>query len=418
MRTGITIAKPDSLGCPDTMCHAGVPTVADAVLRLLAYCQQRDWSGHDPYDALNSPWLGKLPWADRRLPRLAFTQLLKRSPVNLRTALGIPSTQNPKALALFLSASLKLRRLGLLPDGAIPENLIARLVTLRSPNSKYYCWGYSFPWQTRKNIVPRGAPNLVCTIFVANALLDAYEDRQDARLLEMAVSSADYIVKELYFEDSTSASFSYPLPGLATKVHNANFLAAALLVRVSCHTHNQTLLEPALRASRYSASRQRPDGSWYYGELRTQNWIDNFHTGYNLTALRSIGRDLHTKEFEETVTRGFEFYLRHFFREDGAPRYFHNATYPIDIHCVAQSFITILDFSDRYLGAEPLIDRVYRWVMINLWDERGFFYYRQVQTMTIRISYMRWSQAWMLLALSSLAEWEPPVRSRPAHDRA
>lgn len=395
------------------MGHIGVPTVADAVLRLLAYCQERNWSGHDPYDALNSPWLGRLPWADTRLPRLALTQLLKRSPFNLRVALGIPGTQNPKALALFLSASLKLRRIGLLPDHAIPENLIACLVELRSPGSKYYCWGYSFPWQTRTIIVPRGAPNLVCTIFVANALLDAYEERQDSRLLEMAVSSADYILNELYYEDSAAASFSYPLPGLATKVHNANFLAAALLVRVSCHTGNQALIEPALRAVRYSASRQRPDGSWYYGELPTQNWIDNFHTGYNLTALKAIGRNLHTKEFEDLVDRGFEFYLRRFFREDGAPRYFHNATYPIDIHCVAQSFLSLLEFSDRYPVAEPLIDRVYRWVMTNLWDERGFFYYRRVQAMTIRISYMRWSQAWMLVALSSLAEWEPTVRGHP-----
>jgi hypothetical protein len=38
-----------------------------------------------------------------------------------------------------------------------------------------------------------------------------------------------------------------------------------------------------------------------------------------------------------------------------------------------------------------------------MWDEkRGYFYYRILRTGTIRTSYMRWTQAWMFLALSVL----------------
>ena len=37
--------------------------------------------------------------------------------------------------------------------------------------------------------------------------------------------------------------------------------------------------------------------------------------------------------------------------------------------------------------------------MAHMWDERGFFYYRVLRGLTIRTPYMRWSQAWMLLAL-------------------
>jgi hypothetical protein len=39
-----------------------------------------------------------------------------------------------------------------------------------------------------------------------------------------------------------------------------------------------------------------------------------------------------------------------------------------------------------------------------MWDEAGYFYYRKHQVMTIRTPYMRWSQAWMTLALATLAE--------------
>jgi len=37
-----------------------------------------------------------------------------------------------------------------------------------------------------------------------------------------------------------------------------------------------------------------------------------------------------------------------------------------------------------------------------MWDERGFFYYRVLRLGTIKTSYMRWSQAWMMLALATL----------------
>jgi len=37
-----------------------------------------------------------------------------------------------------------------------------------------------------------------------------------------------------------------------------------------------------------------------------------------------------------------------------------------------------------------------------MWDNHGFFYYRVLRFMTVRTSYMRWSQAWMLLALATL----------------
>ena len=42
--------------------------------------------------------------------------------------------------------------------------------------------------------------------------------------------------------------------------------------------------------------------------------------------------------------------------------------------------------------------------MKHMWDERGFFYYRVLRLGTIRTSYMRWSQAWMLLALAVMRQ--------------
>jgi hypothetical protein len=37
-----------------------------------------------------------------------------------------------------------------------------------------------------------------------------------------------------------------------------------------------------------------------------------------------------------------------------------------------------------------------------MWSEKGYFYYQVLPLIKNRIAYMRWSQAWMLLALSML----------------
>jgi hypothetical protein len=394
---------------------ASSDSAKSAAQKLLAYCEARNWAGHDPYDALNSRLFEVLPFLDAKWPRLILTQALKRSPVDIRGLALIPKTQNSKALALFARAILKLRTLEPAERNRLLEALLERLVALRSPNVPYWCWGYSFAWQTRTIVVPRGAPNLVCTTFVAGALLDLYEERHDPRLLAMAASAAHYILDELYWSEGESlASFSYPLRSLRSQTHNANFLAAALLCRVYRHTGEERLVAPALTVARCSVAKQEADGSWYYGEGSSQRWIDNFHTGYNLCALQSIARDLDTTEFDASIERGYEFYRAHFFREDAAPKYFHNQPYPIDIHCVAQSLITLVAFRDLDPGGLAQAQAVFDWAMRHMWDSRGFFYYRVLRSCTIRTSYMRWSQAWMLLALATLLDGQTASTARPA----
>lgn len=382
-------------------------SVRIATQKLLAYCQSDNWAGYDPYDALNSRLFTFVPILNSRIPRLVFTQALKRLPINLRPLLAIPKTQNPKGMALFLSAFIRLLKSGA-AEGQELEKLIAvmieRIDALRSTSKSYACWGYSFPWQTRTIVVPSGTPNLVCTTFVATALFDAYDLNCDAQCLKMAVSGAEYVLNELYWNENGNAGFGYPLPDVRNQVHNANFLGAALLCRAYSYTNEERFLLPALNVARCSASRQRADGSWYYGQSASQHWIDNFHSGYNLCALRALSKSASTTEFDSAILRGFEFYRQHFVGADGLSPYFHDRTYPIDIHSIAQSIITLLTFKDIDPDNLPLAHSVLRWALSHMWDNRGFFYYRVLRSHTNRISYMRWSQAWMTLAMSMLLE--------------
>lgn len=382
-----------------------VPSPEEAYVKLERYCRERQWAGYDPYDALNSSVFNRTPLARSGLARFAFTQLLKRSPVNLRPILGIEPAQNPKALGLFLSAYVGRARAGDATARALAATVAARLLELRSPGTAYWCWGYSFPWQMRSRLVPRFAPNLVCTTFVANALLDAQKLGLGDEFLQAAASAGEYIAKELYWREGEHEGFAYPLPDIHLPVHNANLLGAALLCRLSRFTGDRGSVDIALRVARYSARAQNADGSWPYGVASAQQWIDNFHTGFNLCALKALNKSLDTDEFRPALLRGLAFYRDHFFEPDGVPKYFHNRTYPIDIHAVAQSIITLTALGGHDVRLADLARGVLAWALAHMWDDRGYFYYRVLRSLTIRTPYMRWSQAWMLLALvSTLSE--------------
>jgi len=380
-----------------------------AALDLLAYCRANDWAGYDPYDALNSRVFRALPFLDFRLARLALTQGVKRSPVNLRPLLLVPRTPNPKGIALFLTSAVKLAK------GAAPEvselirPLADKLLSLRSSERTQASWGYNFDWQQRFALVPKGSPNIICTTFAGNALLDASEWAHESSWTEQALSAADYILENLFSRESGGRSvFRYTLVG-RDEVHNANLLGAAYLCRIGRITGNPQYIEPALEATRFSVTRQLDDGSWAYGEAPTQQWIDNFHTGFNLVALRRIRDFAGTAEFDAAIRKGLDFYKAHFFRDDGAPKYYHDAVYPIDIHSAAQSIITLAAFSDFGKDNVALAHKVLGWTLGNMRSPKGYFYFQKRSRSTVRTPFMRWSQAWMLLALATLLENAEPA---------
>jgi hypothetical protein len=371
-------------------------------LELLDYCRARDWAGYDPYDALNSRVFRALPFLNFGLARLALTQGVKRSPVNLRPLLLVPKTPNPKGLALFLSSLVRLTKARIVEGEADIEALASKLMALRSPGRSRPCWGYSFAWQQRAALVPQWSPNIICTTFAANALLDAHELEPEPVRLETALGAGRFILEDFLSRDEHgNVCFRYTLVG-RDRVHNANLLGAAFLCRLARISGQPGFLEPALEAARYSVSRQHADGSWAYGEAANQGWIDNFHTGFDLVALRRIGAYAETGEFEPALRKGFEFFKTHFFEADGAPRYYHDSLYPIDIHSAAQSIITLREFADEEDGAIDLAYKVLGWARAHLRSRCGYFYFQKRRRLTVRTPFMRWSQAWMLMALATL----------------
>jgi hypothetical protein len=156
----------------------------------------------------------------------------------------------------------------------------------------------------------------------------------------------------------------------------------------------------ARQAVQFSARAQGADGNWPYGEADNQRWVDSFHTGYNLVALKLFQENTADGAFQSHLERGWDYYRRQFFLDDGAPKYYNDAVYPLDIHSAAQGIITFAEVGMDRVGAE----RIARWTLDHLWSERGYFCFQKTRLWTNRIPYARWSGAWMLLSLAKLLQ--------------
>jgi hypothetical protein len=371
--------------------------VAPYLDRLMAYVEAADYAGYDPYDALNSPLLRRLG-AGSKWVRIGATHLVRRSPVNLRPLLGIRKGHNPKGIGLFLWGYAKLY--ALTQERRYLEKvdyLLSLLEQLRSPGYSGNSWGYNFDWQSWTFLRPKGTPTIVNTSFIGHALLDCYELTGRQKALDLALPIKDFILSDLHRTrlDDTFC-FSYT-PADTEAVHNANLLGASILARLTRYCDDDRLTPAVLASLGYSMRHQRPDGSWFYAETGIQGWIDSFHTGFNLQALRYILETGLASQHRAAYEKGVAFYAAAFFLADGTPKYYHDRTYPIDIHAPAQAVCFFAREGPQY---RDLTDRIVAWMLNNLYSGAGFFYFRQGRFLTNRIPFMRWSQAWALHALT------------------
>jgi len=375
---------------------------------LWRWCHAHDFAGWDPYDALNSGLFQATPLKGSRVARLAWTQLFKRSPFNFRRLALVPRERNAKGLALFTLAALADYRNRATKETELEaRELLDDLMAMRLKGFSGAAWGYNFDWQSRAFFIPRNTPTIVTSAFATRALLEAAVSLDSEEHLRFARTVCDFILNDL--NRSTEAKdeicFSYS-PLDQTQVFNASLLSAEVLASVGKLTKEESLCDMAMRAARYVIRRQREDGSWAYGAEDYQFWSDNFHTAFILTSLSRIidACEFAGDELEPALVRGCDFWKERFFLSNGWPKYYPDRLYPADAHAAAAAIVALVELRGRTPGAIRLAEQIAHWTLENLRDPRGFFYYQHWRFHTVRIPYMRWSEAWMLYALSRLLE--------------
>lgn len=390
--------------------------IIDSFKYLKSYCEQENYQGWDPYDGLNSRVFQALPFLKcNSFCRLAVIQGFKRNPVNLRRIAGVPKQHNAKGIGLFLQGYCNLLK-AVQKDPSLAAEIgsekellakireVAELVIGLQSKGNYHgvCWGYNFDWQARGGLFfPAYTPTVVATNFCATALMAAYEATGEQRYLDVALSSAEFVMQDLhrYSTGDDTFLFSYsPLKGNDT-VYNASLLGSRLLAYCYKYTGKQEYLDAARASVRACVDGLSEDGSWVYGLLPIQNWVDSFHTGYNLDGLIAYEEQTGDSSFHKAIEKGFKFYVEHFFEEDGCPKYYHDQKYPIDIHCPGQLFVT-LSRLHKFKEHRDLAEKVMDWTIRNMQDKKGYFYYQLKKGISSKISYMRWSNAFMFCAMS------------------
>ena len=384
---------------------------------LWKWCRTEGLAGYDPFDGLNSRLFQATSLKQSRTARLAWIQLHKRSPINLRAIVRVPRERNAKAIALFALAALAdFRRHPTKEHENEAREVLDDLIWMSLKGFSGACWGYNFDWQSRSFFVPRGTPTIVPTAFAARALCEAADVFSRDEYLPFARTICDFILHDLNRSEEAKdeVCFSYS-PIDRTRVFNASLLAGETLATVGNLLGEVSLIDWAQRAGLYAVRRQQQDGSWLYGADSHQLWVDNFHTAYILTSLSRIsdagsvsqpGAAVtgSSDQFDNALRRGYDFWAERFFLKDGWPKYYPDRLYPADVHSTASAIIACVELRGRMPGTLILAEQMAKWAIANLRDERGFFYYQRRRLFKVRIPYMRWSEAWMAYALARLRE--------------
>ena len=375
-------------------------TIEASLDQVCRWVEEHDYKAYDPADG-NLSFLHALTFRRPFLERV-LQQVVWKVPFNIRPLLGIRPHQSTKGMGFMAwGYTLAHKRSGDERSRDRADYCFNWLMEHRSPRSGEYAWGNDFVFSSRGGRIPCHEPTIVWSGLIGQAFLDGYEVLGKREYLDVVSSICKWIRSVPRERTNSGICLSY-VAGSQSSIHNSNMLGAALLARAARLTDNQADATLAKEAMEYSCSRQRPDGSWYYGEEPKHLWIDNFHTAYNLDCLKRYMENTGDEAYKDNIRRGYDFFKRSFFEADAAPRYYHDRLYPIDIQCASQAIDTFSYFSDYDVEAINMACRVSAWTIENMQSRDGHFYYRKLPFCKVRTPLFHWGQATMFKALTHL----------------
>ena len=377
-----------------------------ALGKLDAWIRQNGWAGYDPYDIMGKPPF--ILFSKTKYTYFAVHKVLGRAPMGMRRLFRVKKEINAKAMALMARAYLRLFKNS--GDAAYRKLALECLEWLEfnsSPNYSGKCWGYPFDWQTRV-FIPKNTPSIVVSSIGAHAFLDAYEILGEKKYLDAARSTCDFIIKDLNRDESENTlCFSYT-PVDNFHVHNANLFGASVLARVGAITQENELKTIAIKSMNFTMKHQNSDGSFYYWAPPDElmKLVDNYHTGFVLECLnvcrRALGQNF---KYNNELKKGLDFYAQNLFTKAGESRLSTKDKYPINIHSCAQGIITFQELAGFDATHKEISEKVADWTVKNMQDPSGYFFHLIDGKGSVdKTPYIRWGQAWMLLALSILSE--------------
>ena len=378
----------------------------NAVTKVRSFIEKVKFKGYDPYDTLNS--FIPLDKMGKWVSAIAI-QIQKRNPVNIRPLLGIKKGINPKSHGLLLYAySLQYEMNNDEKIRKIMDELFTWLIENYSKGYSGYCWGYNFGWANPGKYVKPYVPNIVATSFVGKGIFQYYLTTKDEKAKEVLISITDFLLKDLpKAETERGLCISYT-PVLKDACFNATLLGGEILSKAYSLNGDEELKNKAKSIIDFVVSYQLPSGLWNYEvDIETGKELPqtDFHQGYNVECISEICKyaGFDEEKYKNSISKGLEYYRKEQFYHNGQSLWRLPKIYPVEIHNQSQGIITFAllnKFNDEYLS---FANKIAEWTIENMQDKTdGRFYFRKTKNYDIKIPYMRWSQAWMFLALTRL----------------
>ncbi len=386
------------------------------IIQMHGWTARHGLEGYDPFDIKAHPWIRKA----QRHPALrkGSTAVCDLFPMLSRRVLRIRPSLNPKALALVALGDLRLFQITgdavHLDNGLDGLQRLERLVVTGYRGS---CWGYPFPVRAAGLDCPAHTPVTVVCAIAGEAFLLAHEISNDRRYLDMARGISEFLLGEVPRIACKDGGWCFAYsPRDRRRVHNANLLAVAHILRTAARTGDGEVLPEIQPALDFSLSAQREDGAWPYGacdrdepyEPALMRLVDHHHTGFVLRSLHDIQTAAPSTVLSDALHQGYRFY-RTLILPSGMPV---NAcsVWPVDIHACAEGVLCNSVLAARVPGALANAVLVMRWTHYNLRNRSdGAPWYRKYPLVKSRIVFPRWGVAWMYRAL---AEYLYTVRGK------
>ncbi|AEC51936.1 hypothetical protein PNA2_1020 [Pyrococcus sp. NA2] len=384
----------------------------DSLNSLYSWVKRERYLGWDPYDGLSGKISRK--FADKKLLNIAIIQLNLYSPVNLRPLFGIRKGRSNKALALFSRAYLYLYSITGSEEFKIEAKTILNALeeqNISNDNRKFSCASYYFAYIAPKHYLSSSVPDIICVTESIKSFVTAYEVLGKRKYLNLALRGTNFLVNDLLELYKDVAYFKYTPEERGKIVFNVSALALETIASLLKHAFNTSLIEIGENIIELLLKHQRKDGAWPYSlylDSGIYYWQIDYHQGFILDGLATFLPYIQNEELRKitlkSIESGVSFYMNRQFSSDGWSYYRYPIKYPIDIHNQAQGIITFSKlykaFSDlKYLN---FAKRIAEWTIRNMQDSSGYFYTHKWPGFVNKTPYMRWAQAWMMLALSEL----------------
>jgi hypothetical protein len=198
----------------------------------------------------------------------------------------------------------------------------AALISMRVPSDVGLSWGFPFKWSSNAGTIPANLPAATQTAYGFDLLEGLLQSTGEPAFAEQLASVA-WAMAEEYADllRPAGVASTYHGHGLGDVVINAITYRIHVLARAS-QACDAKYAERAMAFTDYVLSQQNDDGSWFYGELPKNRFVDHYHTCFVLKNLARANRVLQRPDVDDALARGARFYWRSLFYENGLPRPF------------------------------------------------------------------------------------------------